>query len=141
MRLRTARACLVAGLAVLVPALHGPAAAADSCRFPNGGAAGGTLGSDGQIWLYRFEPRQIRIGEPFAVELLACDPAAELLSVDAVMPAHRHGMNYIPRLVRTQPARWRAERMLFHMPGLWRLHLSWRGPQGRADARVDVSVK
>ena len=35
------------------------------------------------------------------------------------MPEHRHGMNYAPTLKPLGPGRWRAEGLMFHMPGKW----------------------
>lgn len=64
---------------------------------------------------------------PFALEIALCDaatgaPAAvALLQVDADMPAHRHGLNYRVALQQTGPGRYRAEGLLLHMPGRWRL--------------------
>jgi cytochrome c peroxidase len=35
------------------------------------------------------------------------------------MPEHRHGMNYAPEVKPLGPGRWRAEGLMFHMPGKW----------------------
>lgn len=64
----------------------------------------------------------IAVGEPFVVEFVVCadnGPAAERVAIDATMPAHRHGMNYRPRVTALGDGRYRAEVFLFHMPGLW----------------------
>ena len=66
----------------------------------------------------------ILVGEAFAVDLEFCgEEQVVLLEVDATMPAHGHGMNYTPELgerVNTADgSRYRAEGMLFHMPGEW----------------------
>jgi cytochrome c peroxidase len=37
------------------------------------------------------------------------------------MPEHRHGMNYAPAVKALGPGRWRAEGLMFHMPGRWEL--------------------
>ena len=63
------------------------------------------------------------VGKFFALEIAACSkpgsPAPENLKVDAHMPEHRHGMNYAPAVKQTAPGRWRAEGLMFHMPGKW----------------------
>ena len=41
------------------------------------------------------------------------------LEVDAHMPAHRHGMNYLPSVTTSSAGRHRAEGLMFHMPGRW----------------------
>ena len=63
------------------------------------------------------------VGKFFTLEIAACakpgSPAPESLKVDAHMPEHRHGMNYAPEVKPTGPGRWRAEGLMFHMPGKW----------------------
>jgi hypothetical protein len=44
------------------------------------------------------------------------------VSVDASMPAHRHGMNTMPQVSRDEQGRYHVSGMLFHMPGHWELH-------------------
>ncbi len=63
------------------------------------------------------------VGKFFSVEIAACSkpgsPTPENLKVDAHMPEHRHGMNYTPEVKPLGPGRWRAEGVMFHMPGKW----------------------
>jgi cytochrome c peroxidase len=72
---------------------------------------------------YKAEP--IEVSRHFALEFQVCpkagQPAPDAVKVDAHMPAHRHGMNYAPSLKALGPGRWRAEGLLFHMPGQWEL--------------------
>jgi cytochrome c peroxidase len=64
----------------------------------------------------------VEVGRHFHLEIESCaksgdaDPA---LKVDAHMPEHKHGMNYAPTVTKLAPGRWRAEGLLFHMPGKW----------------------
>lgn len=44
------------------------------------------------------------------------------LTVDAAMPAHRHGMNTVPRVTRTGAGRFLVEGMQLHMEGYWELY-------------------
>jgi len=81
----------------------------------------------------------VRVSEPFALAIALCgDGAPKLLRVDAGMPAHRHGMNYRPTLSAVGPGAWRAEGMVFHMPGLWEVRLEIEG--GPA-VRVPMTVR
>jgi cytochrome c peroxidase len=69
-----------------------------------------------------FKPEPVAVSKHFAVEVGACaksGPAPKALKVDAHMPAHRHGMNYKPQVKPLGAGRWRAEGLLFHMPGAW----------------------
>jgi cytochrome c peroxidase len=65
------------------------------------------------------------------VEVAACaKPGHALpdeLKLDALMPEHKHGMNYAPAVKRLGPGRWRAEGLMFHMPGKWQLVFELRG--------------
>lgn len=71
------------------------------------------------------QPRAtIEVGKPFAIDVAVCATGdLETVRVDAMMPAHRHGMNYLPKVSRRATGRFRAEAMLFHMPGLWRIRV------------------
>jgi cytochrome c peroxidase len=69
-----------------------------------------------------FRPESISVAQHFAVEIGVCAKSAakpELVKVDAHMPQHRHGMNYAPEVKPLGPGRWRAEGLMFHMPGKW----------------------
>lgn len=80
------------------------------------------------------------LATPFALHVRLCPPQAELLAVDATMPAHRHGMNYRPSLQALGGGRWRVDGLLWHMPGTWALRLEVR-LDGRAQVlqqRVDL---
>ena len=50
----------------------------------------------------------------------ASQPPPGALKVDAEMPAHRHGMNYRTTVQSLGGGRWRADGLMFHMPGRWR---------------------
>lgn len=69
------------------------------------------------------KPEKIVVGEQFGMDLMVCSDLAEttISSVHATMPRHGHGMNYKPSLKRESAGRYRAEGLLFHMPGQWRL--------------------
>lgn len=65
----------------------------------------------------------IAVGRHFALDLRVCPADAVLERVDAVMPEHRHGMNYRPSVKALGDGRWRAEGLMFHMAGRWELRL------------------
>jgi hypothetical protein len=74
---------------------------------------------------YTTEPAAIAVGRHFVVDFVVCPradaPAPQSVRVDANMPEHRHGMNYRAAVVRMPTGTYRAEGMLFHMPGRWDL--------------------
>ena len=89
------------------------AGAAQACELPGGAAL--AIRSPTHTVVYRAAPR---VGEHFAVEFAVC-PAPQDVQVDAWMPAHRHGMNYQPVVKPLGGGRYRAEGLMFHMPGEW----------------------
>ena len=118
------------------------AGGAPGCAFAAGPPAAGGFDLQGRRYLYRFDPAPLEVGRRFAVEVLACvRDAPPLTGVDARMPAHRHGMNYRPRLSARAGDRWRADGLLLHMPGDWRFHFSVAAPSGAAEALVDRTVR
>jgi hypothetical protein len=97
-------------------------AAAEGCEAPGGFVAQGRLSANDVVLLFRTVPAPIEVGRHFVVEAIVCaTPAIQGLRVDAQMPEHRHGMNYRPTVAATGAGRYRAEGMLFHMPGRWQL--------------------
>ena len=82
--------------------------------------------ADAAGWQLAFAPSAgpVAVGRPFALDIIVCPPAGQpppaALRVDAEMPAHRHGMNYRTTVQSLGGGRWRADGLLFHMPGRWR---------------------
>ena len=82
----------------------------------------------------------IPVGQHFSLTVQVCAPegqtAPAVLRVDADMPLHKHGMNYRTTLKELGPGRARAEGLMFHMPGRWRVRIIAQavnvGPQGFA---------
>ena len=92
------------------------------------------VGDAGTVLAYRTVPQPVVVGRHFRLEIALCPaagaaPPAEL-RVDAHMPEHRHGMNYRPSVGRRAPGRYRAEGLLFHMPGRWELVFELRAASG-----------
>lgn len=115
-------------LALLAPAVQ-------ACELPGGAAE--KLQSATHTILYRAAPA-LRVGEHFTLELAVC-PAPDELRVDAWMPEHRHGMNYRPSVTALGGGRYRAEGLLFHMPGRWEFLFELRG--GVATERFAHAVR
>jgi len=84
--------------------------------------AGTTLKSPSHVLAYRIPA--VSVGQHFSLEAGACANSGAVpkeLRVDAQMPEHRHGMNYKPTTTATGPGQWRADGLMFHMPGRWEL--------------------
>jgi len=113
-------------MAVASSALALASGTAAACEHALGADA--RVAEDGGFRLaYRTDPTPVPVGEPFAVLLAVCATGGgappERIAVDAWMPAHGHGMNYRPTVTREAPGRFRAEGLLFHMPGRWDLRV------------------
>ena len=82
------------------------------------------------------------VGEHFVVDLAVCPkPGARRpteIRVDARMPEHRHGMNYRPTVTSAGGERYRAQGLMFHMPGRWviEFELSDDGAADRVTAEM-----
>ena len=87
-------------------------------------------------------PGTITVGKHFSLDVRLCSAAAtantklRLLKVDADMPAHRHGMNYLATVRSAGAGAYRAEGLMFHMPGVWRLSFDVDGGAGTAAHRL-----
>jgi YtkA-like protein len=74
---------------------------------------------------YTTAPDPIPVGQHFVVEFAVCTRGGarppQSVRVDASMPEHKHGMNYRPGVTTIRPGAYRAEGLLFHMPGRWEI--------------------
>lgn len=88
------------------------AAPAWACKTPENAMRAGPLS-------FAAQPSPIPLNKPFALQMAACTAKPDRIAVDATMPAHRHGMNYRTTVTQVAPGEFRAEGLLFHMPGEW----------------------
>jgi hypothetical protein len=107
---------------------------AQACELPGGPAE--RVESGGTTVVYRAAP--IQVGKHFALDLQVC-PAPDALVVDAWMPAHQHGMNYRPSVTALGGGRYRAEGLMFHMPGRWEFTFELR--TGKETQRLAREVR
>jgi len=130
---------------MLLTILIGVAPAAWACTpdLPAGkGSKAQTIDSKKYVLAYRTLPEKIVIGEHFAVELALCvkegSAMPESVRVDAQMPEHRHGMNYKTKVTSSGAGKYRAEGLMFHMPGRWEYLFEVRA--GGATERLTTSI-
>lgn len=90
------------------------------------------------------DPAPIPLNMPFALDIRICDArmaeVPRLTLVDAQMPAHRHGMNYTPKVTKQDWGVYRAEGLLLHMPGEWEFIFEFTGADRpeRLTFRIDA---
>jgi len=127
-------------LALLVVALRGHA-----CEATLPGEATHRLEGERYVVAWRAEPAPLRVSAFFVVEVAACAKAGsggpDELRVDAVMPEHKHGMNYRPAVTRIGDGRFRAEGLMLHMPGPWEIRFDLRGAAGDETVRERLLLR
>ncbi len=92
----------------------------------------------------RFDPEDVPLNSPFDADVTVCSQSEALparITVDATMPAHKHGMNYNPKLVKIDDNRYQVEDLVFHMPGLWRLEVTAYGDEKPHRFTHELSVQ
>jgi hypothetical protein len=113
-----------------------------SCETaPIGDDARHIQGSDFSV-AWRVEPAPLKMGEFFSVVISTCgaEPVSRL-KVDATMPAHQHGMNYLPSVVAEGSGRFRADGLLLHMPGRWEFAFDIASAKARETLRATVELR
>jgi len=106
-----------------------------------------TSNAGGYEVVFSIMPPKVPLNEPF--EIQACvtgksgDPtdAKDLvISVDAAMPQHQHGMNTKPRIEQAGEGCIHVEGMLFHMVGRWELYfdITRNGITERAQTEITL---
>jgi cytochrome c peroxidase len=97
-------------------------AACAALSFPAWGCNEGTR-LESPRFVLAYKVAALEVAKHFSVDVAVCpkpgQPQAEALKVDAHMPEHRHGMNYAASVTPLGSGRWRAEGLMFHMPGRW----------------------
>jgi hypothetical protein len=96
------------------------------------------------LLVYKLLPDPVPVGRHFSIDFALCARAQAPLPgevrVDAQMPEHKHGMNYRPSVSPRGPGQYRAEGLMFHMPGHWELSFELRSP-GAAPLRLSQSLQ
>ena len=134
---RAAEAAATAAV-VLVALCCGPAHAA--CEAKPGAMR---AASQGTVVLFQPLPAPIKVGQLFALDLEVCTAqgAARGVAVDAVMPEHKHGMNYQPVVKKSAGNTWRATGLMFHMPGRWQFAFEVDTGSGRERVLHNLTVE
>jgi hypothetical protein len=116
---------LLLALAAAAPDLQAAAAPAGSCGQALPAGPRRLLSSPNQQLAFVTRPEQLRVGRHFSIDFVVCPGPGRsrplAVQVDAEMPAHKHGMNYRASVRDLGDGRYRAEGLLLHMPGRWRL--------------------
>jgi len=124
------------------------AAGCDASSTPGPAAPTGKrkIESNGGRYVVELEtaPSSIAVNQPFDVTLSVSPKSGSTsdleVLVDARMPAHFHGMNRMAKMSRAGSA-WKAEGLVFHMPGHWELYIDITQGGSTERAQIDVDLK
>ncbi|WP_175500634.1 FixH family protein [Litoreibacter janthinus] len=84
------------------------------------------------------------VSQTFVMQLAFCGEEAEAVkrvSIDAIMPAHQHGMNYTPVVNPSTDGQFSVSGMVFHMPGSWQVQVTVFGEGEPRFFTLDVEIK
>ncbi len=129
--------------AALLLVLSAAPAVAGACGAPDHWQTLSPEGNTGFQAAMALSTKTPEVGTPFDLDLKVCsadDEAANRVSVDATMPAHKHGMNYEPQLSKTAEGEFKATGFLFHMPGLWQITVSVYGKGDPSHLSMEIDV-
>ena len=106
---------------------------------------GTTLDAGGSRTLsFKTEPTYITVGEHFSIRIKICKDDQPVsvgsVAVDALMPAHGHGMNYRPSVTTSAEGEYLASGLLFHMPGLWNLQFEIGTGDDKTKIYIDITL-
>ena len=106
-------------------ALNAGAHASDDCAAALNAAPSFIAEGDGIRVAFAPRPAAVPVGRHFQIDFVVCNGNAvrsdASVQVDADMPAHRHGMNYRATVAPLAGGVQRADGLMFHMPGTWRV--------------------
>jgi len=106
--------------------------------------------SNDGCFIVGFTPRPdpIPMNEVFGLTVAVFDGARPdeplgdaVLAVDAAMPAHRHGMNRVPRIIAKGDGSFEVTGVLFHMPGHWELYFDVTRGGVTERAQIDIDLE
>lgn len=86
-------------------------------------------------------PSPIPMNDLFDVRFTVTPGDGVAVEVDARMPAHFHGMNRTAKLSKLPDGSYKAEGLLFHMPGHWELYVDVMRGGVTERAQMDVELK
>lgn len=97
--------------------------AAEECNIEQSSDAHIISKADDQKIVSSVIDGEIGVRSKVTMKISLCDMPknAEILKVDAIMPLHRHGMNYEPKIEKINDNQFIAQPYVFHMPGTWQL--------------------
>lgn len=99
-----------------------------TCDLPNRGVPLSPLSKTDLTGVVLIGTLPAPVSGPFDAQVVFCPQATgapvSRIQIDAQMPAHQHGMNYIPVVSHPSENHFQIENLVFHMPGVWEITVS-----------------
>jgi len=115
-----------------------------ACELPTASESDKALPSNYAL-SYQTVPAQIGVAEHFTLLITVCSskgaPFTGELRADAHMPIHKHGMNYLPKVIKLGDGEFRAEGFMFHMPGHWQFKFDLKDVDHSEQLTRDYKIK
>jgi len=128
---------------LFLSSLANQVAFADAC-LPLENARGTLENSDFNL-TYKTDPLKISVSKPFVLHVKICKidetPYKQNLKFDAMMPKHRHGMNFTPNISKQSSGLFLIEGMLLHMPGQWQYKFDLKSNGQKTQLTNDFLLK
>ena len=135
---------MMPGRHCVLPLLLAASAGAHACGETLVGART-TVENSGYTIVFTTAPSPVEVGKHFTVDFAVCPRTGatkpQAVRVDANMPEHRHGMNYRPTITAAGAGRFRAEGLMFHMPGAWEFAFDVVAADGTDRVRVPYELQ
>jgi hypothetical protein len=112
-----------------------------ACGFENGFRA---ETDDLSILHYRIKTKPLQVAQHFSMQFQYCRDgqvlALDRFKLDALMPAHGHGMNYAAKVIYLDNGIVETSGLLFHMPGHWQLVLDFEQDGVARHFKLDLRI-
>jgi len=100
--------------------------------------------ADGVTLLYRVKSPPPALAQHFSLQFRVCrndtNLTVERFKLDAVMPAHQHGMNYRARVKPLADGLIETSGLLFHMPGHWQVVVDFEYQGKMQQFKLDYQI-
>ena len=112
-----------------------------ACGFENGFRA---ETDDLSILHYRIKTKPLQVAQHFSMQFQSCRDgqvlALDRFTLDALMPAHGHGMNYSAKVIYLDNGIVETSGLLFHMPGHWQLVVDFEQDGVARHLKLDFQI-
>lgn len=98
----------------------------------------------GMTLFHRVKSPPLELAQHFAMQFRVCRQGVPVtvsrFKLDAVMPAHNHGMNYRASIVIGAGGLIEASGLMFHMPGRWQLLVDFASEDAIQQVKLDYQI-